>query len=119
MPAKPLRPHIMALLFDMDFDHPGRGFFHLNGRPFTKGEQAIVNEATLEEFEAAGAKIHTEVTQEIADQALNDALDLLRKYFAENPEAVVPYMTDEDRSHYESLMTLAATDGGKFLSRRN
>ncbi|MEU6057050.1 hypothetical protein [Streptomyces sp. NPDC047097] len=109
----------MALLFDMDFAHPGRTLHHLDGRPFTQEEQALANEATLEEFEAAGVKIHTEVTQEIADQAMNDALDLLRKYFAQNPEAVIPYMTDEDRSQYESLLTIVTADGGRFIPRRN
>ncbi|MFE1559602.1 hypothetical protein ACFW6V_32020 [Streptomyces sp. NPDC058734] len=119
MPATPLRPHIMALLFDMDFGHPGRTFHHLDGRPFTKEEQALANEATLEEFQAAGAEIHTEVTQEIADQALSDAVDLLRKYFAQNPAVVIPYMTDEDRGQYESLLSIAAADDGRFLPRRN
>ncbi|NEA72736.1 hypothetical protein [Streptomyces sp. SID13588] len=118
MPATTPRPHIMALLFDLDFDHPGRTFHHLDGRPFTKEELAVANEATLEEFRAAGAKIHTEITQEIADQALNDASELLRKYFAQDPEVVIPYMTDEDHGHYESLLAIASADGGRFLPRR-
>ncbi|MCZ4123544.1 hypothetical protein [Streptomyces sp. H39-S7] len=120
MPAPTPRPHIMALLFDMDFDHPGpgRAFHHLDGRPFTKEEHALANEATLEEFRAAGAKIHTEITQEIADQALNDASELLHKYFAQNPQVVIPYMTDEDHDHYEALRTIATADGGRFLPRR-
>ncbi|TRV80117.1 hypothetical protein FKN01_07910 [Streptomyces sp. 130] len=59
-PSPAPRPHVMALLFDTDFDRPWgtRTFRHLDSRPFTDEEQAIADDATLEESQAAGVRIH-------------------------------------------------------------
>ncbi|MFJ2787500.1 MULTISPECIES: hypothetical protein [unclassified Streptomyces] len=60
MPASTPRPHVMALLFDPDFNRFSgtRTFRHLDGRPFTDKEQALASDAILEELQAVGIRVH-------------------------------------------------------------
>lgn len=60
MPAATPRPHVMALLFDTNFKRPTDSlvFRHLDGRPFTKEEQAVIRNATIEELQAAGVHVY-------------------------------------------------------------
>ncbi|MFE7709139.1 hypothetical protein ACFU6I_25825 [Streptomyces sp. NPDC057486] len=101
MPAPAPRPHVMALLFDTDFDRPSgtRIFRHLDGRPFTDEEQALADNATLEEFQAAGVRVHNPE----AGAAAAELAKLVHSYALRNHHALVQFMTHEDMPEYDRL----------------
>ncbi|MBQ1098591.1 hypothetical protein KBY55_21555 [Streptomyces sp. b94] len=110
MPASTPRPHIMALLFDTDFNRPSgtRTFRHLDGRPFTDEEQALADDATLEELQAAGVHVHNPEAGVEAQAATYQMADLLFKYVLPHREALIPFMTHEDMLEYGRLETVIA-----------
>lgn len=123
MPAKALRPHIIALLMDANFKRrPDTGTWsHLDGRPFTKEEQAAALDATRYEFEAAVEEFKRYAAAVRAqDDAVAELTDLLLHYFTKHPEAkvvdeLIPHMTDEDLRTFKRLSPIAAPGGGFFL----
>ncbi|MFE6225154.1 hypothetical protein [Streptomyces sp. NPDC057854] len=113
-PASTPRPHIMALLFDTDFDRPWgiRTFRHLDGRPFTDEEQAIADDATLEEFQAAGVRIHDPEAGTEAEAAVTELAKLIYSYALDHHMALVQFMTHEDRLEYDRLCGIITADAG-------
>ncbi|MEV6883328.1 hypothetical protein [Streptomyces sp. NPDC051135] len=116
MPASTPRPHVMALLFDSDFNRPSGTctFRHLDGRPFTDEEQALADDATLEEFQAAGIHVHNPEAGAEAQVAAYQMAELLFKYAVPHREALIPFMTHEDMLEYGRLETLI-TEGAHLL----
>ncbi|WP_327415287.1 hypothetical protein [Streptomyces sp. NBC_01233] len=109
MPDSTPRPHVMALLFDMDFKGPKDSlvFRHLDGRLFTKEEQAIARGATIEELQAAGAHVDNPDTEAEADEAIVKLAELLFKYVIPNRKVLIPFMTHEDMLEYGRLESIA------------
>ncbi|MFJ1694421.1 hypothetical protein ACIO6T_21330 [Streptomyces sp. NPDC087532] len=107
----------MALLFDTGFNRPSgtRTFRHLDGRPVTEEEQALADDANLEEFQAAGAHVHNPEAGAEAAAASRLLAELLFKYVVQHHEALVPFMTDEDLIEYDRLATIIAADADGFL----
>ncbi|MFD5049361.1 MULTISPECIES: hypothetical protein [Streptomyces] len=110
MPTSTPRPHVMALLFDTDFNRPSgtRTFRHLDGRPFTDEEQALADDATLEELQAAGVHVHNPEAGAEAQAAIYQMAELLFKYVLPHREALIPFMTHEDMLEYGRLETVIA-----------
>ncbi|MFB7406461.1 hypothetical protein ACFCZ2_04670 [Streptomyces sp. NPDC056202] len=109
-PSPAPRPHVMALLFDTDFDRPWgtRTFRHLDGRPFTDEEQAIADDATLEEFQAAGVPIHDPEAGTEAKAAVTELAKLIYSYALDHHMALVQFMTHEDMLEYDRLCGIVA-----------
>lgn len=110
MPAPMPRPHVMALLFDTNFNRPPgtRTFRHLDGRPFTDEEQALADDATLEELQAAGVHVIDPEAEAKAQEAAHEMAELLFKYVIPHREVLIPFMTHEDVLTYGRLETIAA-----------
>ncbi|WP_411070688.1 hypothetical protein [Streptomyces sp. cmx-4-25] len=110
MPQPEIRPHVMALLFDTNFNRPPgtRTFRHLDGRPFTDEEQALADDATLEEFQAAGVHVHNPEAGAEAQATAHEMAELLFKYVIPHREALIPFMTHEDMLEYGRLETVIA-----------
>ncbi|MFE9566952.1 hypothetical protein ACFYMW_00425 [Streptomyces sp. NPDC006692] len=110
MPHTDIRPHVMALLFDTDFNRPADSlvFRHLDGRLFTEEEQAIVHNATIEELQAAGVYVHNPTAEAEAAAAAHELAELLFKYVIPHHEVLIPFMTHEDVLEYDRLATIVA-----------
>ncbi|MFF3843089.1 hypothetical protein [Streptomyces sp. NPDC001930] len=95
----------MALLFDTDFSRPSgtRTFRHLDGRAFTYEEQALADEATLEELQAAGVRVHNPQGGAEAEAAATELARLVHSYALRNHQALVQFMTHEDMLEYDRL----------------
>ncbi|WP_439943449.1 hypothetical protein [Streptomyces sp. BBFR115] len=108
MPQPEIRPHVMALLFDTNFNRPPgtRIFRHLDGRPFTDEEQALADDATLEELQAAGVHVHDPEAE--VEAAAHQLAELLFKYVLPHRTALIPFMTHEDMLEYGRLETVIA-----------
>ncbi|MEW2526532.1 hypothetical protein [Streptomyces sp. NPDC047071] len=100
----------MALLFDTDFNRPPDSlvYRHLDGRPFTEEEQAIIRCATTDELQAAGIRVHNPRAEAEAAAAALELADLLFKYVIPHHEVLVPFMTHEDMLKYDRLATIVA-----------
>ncbi|MFD8009907.1 MULTISPECIES: hypothetical protein [Streptomyces] len=108
MPNSTPRPHVMALLFDMDFKGPADSlvFRRLDGRLFTEEEQAIIRGATAEELQAAGAHVHNPEAGAEAEAAVLKLAELLFKYVIPHRKVLIPFMTHEDMLEYGRLETI-------------
>ncbi|MFC7973974.1 hypothetical protein ACFUT3_01760 [Streptomyces cinereoruber] len=108
MPDPTPRPHVMALLFDMDFNGPKDSlvFRHLDGRLFTEEEQAIASGATIEELQAAGAHVHNLDAEAEAGEAIVELAELLFKYVIPNYKVLIPFMTHEDMLEFGRLESI-------------
>ncbi|MFJ6015382.1 hypothetical protein [Streptomyces sp. NPDC092952] len=104
----------MALLFDTDFNRfwGSRRFRHLNGHPFTDEEQALADDATLEEFQAAGVRVHNPEAVAEAEAAATELVKLVHSYALRNHRSLVQFMTHEDMLEYDRLcgIIVAGTD---------
>ncbi|MGW3493408.1 hypothetical protein [Streptomyces sp. NPDC001020] len=116
MPASAPRPHVMALLFDTDFNRPSgtRTFRHLDGRPFTEEEQALAGDATIEELQAAGVYAHNSEAGAEAAAAAHELAELLHKYAVRHHEALVAFMSHEDLLEYDRLCGIVAAGADRF-----
>ncbi|MFB6830694.1 hypothetical protein [Streptomyces hydrogenans] len=121
MPASTPRPHVMALLFDTDFNRPSgtRTFRHLDGRPFTDEEQALADDATLEELQAAGVHVHNPEAGAEAEAASLVLAELLLKYAVQHHKALAALMTDEDLIDYDRWVTIVAAGADGFRPRED
>ncbi|WP_327375064.1 hypothetical protein OG393_14490 [Streptomyces sp. NBC_01216] len=119
MPASTPRPHVMALLFDTDFNRPwgARTFRHLDGRPFTDEEQGLADDATLEELQAAG--VHDPEAGAEAKAAAHQMAELLFKYVLPHREALIPFMTHEDMLEYGRLETIVAAGAHRLRPHKD
>ncbi|MFD5563825.1 hypothetical protein [Kitasatospora griseola] len=113
------RTDVMDLLFDADFKYrpDTNTWSHIDGRPFTKKEQATALSASREEFETFcwlwDRKVERD--REIGD-ATQAIVALLHRYFAVLPTESVAadaaaIMTEQDRTEYERLLDIVAPDG--------
>ncbi|MEW2095108.1 hypothetical protein ACIG8K_18155 [Streptomyces halstedii] len=109
------RPDVMVLLFDTNFDRPSDShvFRRLDGRLFTEEEQAMLRDATAEEFQAAGVHVHNPE----ADEATRGMMELLLKYALSHFEALVPFLTDEDLLEYDRLVGIIAAGADQYGPR--
>ncbi|WP_380791273.1 hypothetical protein ACFE3N_15425 [Streptomyces albidoflavus] len=121
MPAPTPRPHVMALLFDTNFNRPSgtRTFRHLDGRPFTDEEQALADDATLEELQAAGVHVHNPEAGAEAKAAAHEMAELLFKYVIPHREALIPFMTHEDVLEYGRLEAIVAAGAHRLRPRKD
>ncbi|WP_433400899.1 hypothetical protein [Streptomyces sp. CA-146814] len=121
MSASAPRPHVMALLFDTDFNRPSgtRAFRHLDGRPFTEEEQALADDATLEELQAAGVHVHNSEAGAKAKAAAHHMAELLFKYVLPHGEALIPFMTHEDMLEYGRLDSIIAAGAGPLRPHKD
>nr|WP_251066491.1 hypothetical protein [Streptomyces sp. ISL-36] len=111
----------MALLFDTNFNRrPGtRTFRHLDGRLFTDEEQALADDATLEELQAAGVHVHNPEAGAEAEAAAHEMAELLFKYVIPHREALIPFMTHEDMLKYGRLETIVAAGAHRLRSNKD
>ncbi|MEU6978147.1 hypothetical protein [Streptomyces sp. NPDC046371] len=95
----------MALLFDTDFNRPSgtRTFRHLDGRAFTDEEQALADDATLEELQAAGVHVYDPEAGTEAEAAATELARLVYSYALRHHQALVQFMTHEDMLKYDRL----------------
>ncbi|MFJ9377553.1 hypothetical protein [Streptomyces sp. NPDC101455] len=116
MPSSTVRPEVVLLITDLDFDRhddPSR-CYHRDGRPFTAAEHDLLSIMTPAEIAAAKAQIQLEDEWERELDAMKDAfVELLMKYFAQLPKGsvvsdAVAIMTAEDHAEYERLVKIVA-----------
>ncbi|MGV9881704.1 hypothetical protein [Streptomyces sp. NPDC003006] len=119
MPTPSPRPHVMALLFDTDFNRPADSlvYRHLDGRLFTEEEHALLRDATTEGFQAAGIHVHDPEVN--VEAAVREMLELLMKYAASHHEALVPFMTHEDLMEYDRLGFTIGANSDKYAPRED
>lgn len=124
LPQSNIRLDVVTLLCDADFRRrpDTNRWSHLDGRPFTKAEQALAFSATREEFTIAADQIKREGDYRREYQEAVEALPkLLLPYFGQLPTGatvsdVVPLLSDEDRAEYLRLREALAPDGYLFAS---
>lgn len=119
MPAASPRLHVMALLFDTDFNRPSDSlvYRHLDGRLFTEEEQAMLRDATDVELQAVGLHVDNPDAEFDAEAAAREMIELLLKYAVPHHEALVPFMTHEDLMEYNRLAVAIATDADRYTPR--
>lgn len=117
MPEATPRPHVMALLFDTDFKRPADSliFRHLDGRLFTDEEQTLLNNATIEELQAAGVHVHNPDAEAEAEEAASALAELLLKYAVKHHGTLAALMTDEDLIEYDRLGVIVAAGADSLL----
>ncbi|MEH0625072.1 hypothetical protein [Streptomyces stelliscabiei] len=118
MPHSSVRPNVVVLITDVDFDRrddPTRPY-HRDGRPFTVAEHALLVTCTPEEIAAAKAQMRREAEWQRELDAMQDAfVELLMKYFAKLPKGsvvsdAIAVMTDEDYAEYERLVKIVTAE---------
>ncbi|MBZ3906772.1 hypothetical protein [Streptomyces griseiscabiei] len=118
MPHSSVRPEVVVLITDVDFDRrddPTRPY-HRDGRPFTAAERALLVSCTPAERAAAKAQMRLEADWQRELDAMQDAfVELLMKYFAKLPKDsvvsdAVAIMTDEDHAEYERLVKIVTAE---------
>ncbi|MDG4856715.1 hypothetical protein P8605_00780 [Streptomyces sp. T-3] len=121
MPTSTPRPHVMALLFDTDFNRPADSlvFRRLDGRLFTEEEQAILRNATIEELQAAGVYVHNPDAEAEAAAATAELAELLFKYVIGHMEVLIPFMTHEDVLEYDRLASIITAGTGSALQHED
>ncbi|MFF5971480.1 hypothetical protein ACFY7C_08110 [Streptomyces sp. NPDC012769] len=94
--------------FDTDFSRPSgtRYFRHLDGRPFTDEEQALADDATLEELQAAGVRVHNPEVEADSVAAAKELIKMLCGYAVDHHEALIPFMAHEDVLEYARLCSI-------------
>ncbi|MET9558803.1 hypothetical protein [Streptomyces tauricus] len=114
MPQSSVRPDVVALITDVDFDRhddPTRPY-HRDGRPFTVTEHALLTTCTPAEIAAAKAQLRLEAEWQRELDAMKDAfVELIMKYFTKLPKGsvvsdAVAIMTDKDHTEYERLVKI-------------
>lgn len=113
MPETTIRPHVAALLCDSNFQYrrDTKTWSHIDGRPFTKEEQATALHATRYEFEEFAAQ-HTRYMEYM--RTLEEAPDTLQRFLApfmeqlttKNLGNAVELMTTDERAELDRLLGL-------------
>lgn len=113
MPETEIRPHVVALLCDSNFQYrrDTKTWSHIDGRPFTKEEQATALHATRAEFEEFAAQ-HTRYME--YTRTLEEAPETLQRFLApfmeqlttKNLGNAVELMTEEKRAELDRLLGL-------------
>ncbi len=113
------RPHVMALLFDTDFNRPADSLVYrqLDGRLFTEEEHSLLRDATTEEFQAVG--IHVDDPEVDVEAAVREMVELLIKYAVDHHEALVPFMTHEDLMEYDRLGFTIGANADRYAPRED
>lgn len=113
MPETAIRPHVVALLCDSNFRYrpDTKTWSHVDGRPFTKEEQATALDATRYEFEEFAAQ-HTRYMEYM--RTLEEAPETLDRFLApfmeqlttKNLGNAVELMTEDERIELDRLLGL-------------
>ncbi|MCY0933050.1 hypothetical protein [Streptomyces sp. H34-S4] len=111
MPETEIRPAVVALLCDSDFKfrRDTNTWSHIDGRPFTKEEQATALNATRAEFEDFAAQ-HTRYmeylrTKEQAPEALQQFLaPFMDQLSTKTLGNAVELMTEAERAQLDQLL---------------
>lgn len=108
MPETEIRPAVVALLCDSNFKYrrDTKTWSHIDGRPFTKEEQATALHATRAEFEEFAAQ-HTRYMEYL--RTAEEAPEALQRFLAPFMEQLtektlgnaVELMTDDERAELD------------------
>ncbi|MFD8414189.1 hypothetical protein ACFV2Q_20930 [Streptomyces sp. NPDC059650] len=121
MPETEIRPHIVALLCDSNFKYrrDTNTWSHVDGRPFTKEEQATALRATRAEFEEFAAQHNRYMEYK---RTLEEAPEALQRFLApfmdqlttKNLGNAVELMTKDDRVEFDRLLGLMIEPPRRF-----
>ncbi|MFE2855291.1 hypothetical protein ACFXJO_29775 [Streptomyces lavendulae] len=121
MPETEIRPHIVALLCDSNFKYwrDTKTWSHVDGRPFTKEEQATALRATRAEFEEFAAQhsryMEYKRTLEEAPEALDRFLaPFMDQLTTKNLGNAVELMTKDERVEFDRLLGLIVEPPRRF-----
>ncbi|MFE9255698.1 hypothetical protein [Streptomyces sp. NPDC006879] len=121
MPETEIRPHIVALLCDSNFKYrrDTNTWSHIDGRPFTKEEQATALHATRAEFEefAAQHSRYMEYTRtlEEAPESLNRFLaPFMDQLTTKTLGNAVELMTKDEKAEFDRLLGLVIEPPRRF-----
>ncbi|MFE2240063.1 hypothetical protein ACFXCU_11280 [Streptomyces virginiae] len=113
MPETNIRPTVVGLLCDSNFKYrrDTKTWSHIDGRPFTKEEQAAAWSATRYEFEEFAGQ-HTRYMEYL--RTLEEAPDALQRFLAPFMEQLtsktlgnaVELMSEDERAELERLLGL-------------
>lgn len=118
MPDPSVRPEIVVLLTEVDYDRhdDATRLYRCDGSPFTAAEHALLANFTPAEMDAANAQLRLKAEwQRELDAMKQDFVNLLMKYFAKLPKEsvasnAVAIMTDEDYAEYERLVDIVTAE---------
>ncbi|MCM1971308.1 hypothetical protein [Streptomyces sp. G1] len=123
MPETEIRPAVVALLCDSNFKYrrDTKTWSHIDGRPFTKEEQATALHATRDEFEEFAAQ-HTRYMEYM--RTLEEAPEALQRFLAPFMEQLtrktlgnaVELMSEDERSELERLLGLMIEPSRRFTA---
>lgn len=123
MPETEIRPAVVALLCDSNFKYrrDTKTWSHIDGRPFTKDEQATALDATRAEFEEFAAQ-HTRYmkyrrTTEEAPEAFQQFLaPFMERLTTKNLGNAVELMTKDERAEFDRLFALMIERPRRFTA---
>ncbi|MEW1550201.1 hypothetical protein [Streptomyces tsukubensis] len=107
------RPDIVALLCDADFKRwrETNTWTHRDGRPFSKGEQALVFRATRVELEEVSEQLaryreYLRTVEEVPEALQRFLAPFMEQLTEKNLGNAVQLMNEDDRTEFDRLLGL-------------